>query len=646
MAKEAKKKNAPAPKQKAAPQNNPYRPADTLTAEETPLAQMLLIAFWTACIIMLVRLKVYEAEMEQFFWSNYGDESQLDFFSYLKMQAILVCAILAVLILVYRYFTGSFTLKKTFVYIPMLVYSVMVLLSYAFSEYKTVALWGWNERFEGTLVLLAYMVMLFFIINSINSEWNARWVVYSVVACSVILGILGLTQVLDMDFFQTTVGKKLITPPEYWGSLDQLKFTFQNREIYQTVYNINYVSFYLALLIPIFFMMYLRDNLLKYRLLWGGLLILSLINLVGAKSAGGFMGLGVAFVIALVVCNKRLLDWKKPLAIALAVMVAGGALSFSYWWPEVGGAIKGVTRGPEAGPSATEVADAEPASVVPYIDYIITGDNQITMSLNEEPITFTMFRSEGAINTILIADGEDQGVEKTSLDDQGTYTIDDPRFYPYITLTNAEISDELYILVNTVTKTFPFQWTEDGFQYHNDLNYLLPLDKVPSIGWENNLRFGTNRGLIWSRTLPLMVDTLLLGYGADTYCIYYPHDDYAGNYNTWGGESINMIVDKPHNMYMGMAVGTGGISLLALLGLWGFYLVQSFRLYFRREYKGFLDYAGAGIFFGVCAFLVSGLVDDSSVSLMPMFYSILGTGIAINLMLKQQDAKSAASSAV
>jgi hypothetical protein len=40
--------------------------------------------------------------------------------------------------------------------------------------------------------------------------------------------------------------------------------------------------------------------------------------------------------------------------------------------------------------------------------------------------------------------------------------------------------------------------------------------------------------------------------------------------------------------------------------------------------------------FGISGFLVSGLVDDSTVSTMPMFYGLLGTGIAINMMLKRQ----------
>ncbi len=99
---------------------------------------------------------------------------------------------------------------------------------------------------------------------------------------------------------------------------------------------------------------------------------------------------------------------------------------------------------------------------------------------------------------------------------------------------------------------------------------------------------------------------------------------------------MNLIVDKPHNMYMGAWIGTGGLSVLSLLVLWFMYIFQCIKLFWKRKPDTFTEYAGLGIFLGICGFLVSGLVDDSTVSVMPMFYGLLGTGIAINIILKKQ----------
>ena len=137
----------------------------------------------------------------------------------------------------------------------------------------------------------------------------------------------------------------------------------------------------------------------------------------------------------------------------------------------------------------------------------------------------------------------------------------------------------------------------------------------------------------------MLKDTIFVGHGADTYCIFFPQNDYAGKYNA--GWPLNMVVDKPHNMYLEAAIGTGVLSVLALLALFGIYIVQSVRLYFRAAFeKNFTTYAGAGIFFGICGFLATAAVDDSSISVMPMFYALLGTGIAINRMIKRSFALS------
>jgi len=85
---------------------------------------------------------------------------------------------------------------------------------------------------------------------------------------------------------------------------------------------------------------------------------------------------------------------------------------------------------------------------------------------------------------------------------------------------------------------------------------------------------------------------------------------------------------------MGIMVGTGGISMLSLLTIWILYIIQSINIYRRETYASFYAFVGAGIFLGICGFLAAATVNDSSVSVTPIFYGLLGTGIAINMMLK------------
>jgi hypothetical protein len=318
----------------------------------------------------------------------------------------------------------------------------------------------------------------------------------------------------------------------------------------------------------------------------------------------------------------------------------------------------GATGEPEAAgdPADTEdrtdSADPAPQTAVvaatekPVIDYFINDGDDIIVSFNGNEATITVNKEDPFDTIVKDSDGRELEVRQEYLpfgsdpdaEPSPTLVVADPRFAA-LRLVPASVENETtgetiyYCMINFAgdSQIWPFALTEEGTLYHNEIGKRVKLHNVPHIGWSNNLGFGSGRGYIWSRTLPMLRDTLILGHGADTYCLYFPHEDYVGKYNT--GWNVNMIVDKPHNMYLGAAVGTGVISVLALLAMFAIYAVQSFRLYLRSQYDDFLSVAGAGIFFGVIGFLVSAFVDDSSVSVMPLFYGLLGVGIAINMLL-------------
>lgn len=609
--------------------------------------QLLPAAFFTAFVIMIVRLYQYERPMNQFYWTN-GGNSLTEFFSYYKMVALVTCTVFALIYLLYRVFSQSFFIKRSSYYVPMLVYSAFVIFSFIMSDYKEFAIWGWNDRFEGTITLLSYMLMLFFIINTVNNEWNIKWIVYPTALSSILLSLLGLSQALNHDFFKTTLGKKLITPSWFWDNLDGLTFTFNNKEIYQTVYNINYVSFYLTLLIPLFGLLFIysvmkgKEEPNWRKLLWGILFGLNMYNLIGSQSSGGFLGMAVVVLMALTILNKIVIQWWKPISVLLIITILIGGITYERWMPELTGATHSVLGidnqntqeipGKPEDPAATQ---SNATISKGYIDYIETKGNDIIVSYEGNQITFTTYPQNPLAIKLTDSEGKDIGITQI----QGTnsfFSINDKRFSTFVIGPAQDSAGINYFIIKIDDSEWDFAMLEgQDIKYRNTLGNLVSLNKIESIGWKNNQGFGSGRGYIWSKTLPMMKDTMLIGHGADTYCIYFPNNDYVGKYNAnWS--NINLIVDKPHNMYMGAWIGTGGISVLALLVLWFMYIIQSIKLFWRRNVNSFTEYTGLGIFLGVCGFLVSGFVDDSTVSVMPMFYGLLGTGIAINIMLKKQ----------
>lgn len=657
--------------------------------------QLLLISFFTSCVILIVRMVSYTRPMEQFFWAN-PDNNLTDFFSYGKMIGILICAVLVIVLLLYRVFSQSLAIKKSVIYIPMLLYTAFVLISYFASDYKEFAWLGWNDRFEGTAVLLAYMLMLFYIINSVNTEKAVKWVVYPLGATSALLGLLGISQALDKDFFRTAIGQKLIVPnamtdsgSTYWELINQaaakgeqmLSFTFQNKEIYQTVYNINYVSFYLTLLIPLFGLLFIncmlkgKDEPIWKKILWGGLFAVQLFNLIGSASSGGFLGMAVVMLLALVLINKKILNWWKPLAILIVITIAIGGITYDRWLPELTNTFRvmhpttqAATEKPETSSVTTEAAldsaleeavasgqmTTEQALIAREnatlstdtqteqtakgrLDFFKTEGNDIILGYNGDMITFTTYPEDAT--ALKIKDSNDKALTLEPTNVSPIYRITDNRFKTITIRPASDESNNNYIVVGTDGYEWPFLLSNSGVRYLNGIGNLVELNRVEAIGWKDNQAFGSGRGYIWSRTIPMMKETMLMGHGADTYCIYYPQNDYVGKYNSGTFSSVlNVIVDKPHNMYMGMWIGTGGVSVLAFLAMLLIYAIQSIRLLWRSKFEGFLDFTAAGIFLGIMGFAVTGFVDDSTVSVMPMFYGLLGTGIAINMMQKRKAA--------
>lgn len=596
--------------------------------------QMMPVIFFTTIIIMIVHLSSYSRPMSDFyFFSSATNDAQSDFFSYYKMIAIIVTASLALILILYKAFSQTLYIKACYAYAPIAAYSLFVLLSYIFSDYKLFALWGWNDRFEGTATLLAYMIMLTYTINLVNSEKNVQWIINFLAGTSTILGLLGITQAMNHDFFRTVFGKKLITPPAFWPNLDSLNFTFTN-QIYQTVYNINYVSFYLTLLIPIFGVLFIRSMVLgkqetlNKKIIWGALFTLDVFNLIGSASSGGLMGMAAVVIIALVVLNKRIIQWWKPVAILILLSILVAGISYTRWMPELTTAVKGVT-----GEQASEEAAV---NKIHKLDYIVTSGDAITLGYQGDSIIFTTYPDDPS--ALSIKDSSGANLTMTDLNQEHPeFRMDDPRF-DWIKIKPAQDDNgNHFLVISTDGNDWPFIISKDGTKYLSGAGRLVNLQKVPAVGWENNQQFGSGRGYIWSRTIPMMADTMLLGHGADTYCIYFPHYDYVGKYNSGTFTSnINILVDKPHNMYFDVIIGTGGVSMLILILLWGIYLVQSLLLYLKEKYECYLAFVGAGIFFGICGFLVSGLVNDSNVSVMPMFYGLLGTGLAVNNMLRHK----------
>lgn len=168
----------------------------------------------------------------------------------------------------------------------------------------------------------------------------------------------------------------------------------------------------------------------------------------------------------------------------------------------------------------------------------------------------------------------------------------------------------------------------DGrLQYVNRVGKLDQMRKVESLGFDHRYDLATNRGYIWSRTLPLLKKTLLFGVGPDNFVYAFPNDDYVGKVNCgFDGQ----IVTKPHNMYLQIWVQDGLPACLALLALYLIFAVRTFRRCFVKGKLTWLQKTNIALFCGTSGYLAAGLANDSTICVAPVFWALLGIGFAAN----------------
>jgi len=593
--------------------NNTIKTGKKITND---LILLLPILLFTTVYMFCVRAWVVPNSYQGFFW---WENSQYtgDLYAYFRMQVFSVVTILFFVYMLFCVFQGKVKIQKRKVYIPMVIYAVMAVVSYIFSEYKDIALFGANGKYEGTLTLICYMLILFYTMHAVSGEKNVKLVVKCFAVTCFFLGLWGIMQTMGVDL--NDLPAWLYVPAQF-REVASMEEAVHTNAVTWFFTNQNYISFFMIFPIYLFAMSCIAEESGKKKVLYAVLTGLMLFSLWQAASLGGMVGLAVAVVAALLIAGvKNIVKWRKSLGMLILVAVVSMGASLPVIMGEV---QSGADFSKLPGIDAAYAAGEEESDSLQFvkIDHIITDGPEIVFSFEGEEVRIKT--ENDTLKSVADASGKELSadnplVQISTYTDEGTgYTI---------------------IVAKTANKEWKFVVTAGQTYFVSQTGQGIKLDKVESMGFEDNQGFATYRGYIWSRTLPLLKDTLLLGKGADTYAIYFPQDDYAGRYNIgYYKDTQNTIIDKPHNMYLGWAVNTGVVSMIALVAVFVIYLIESIKVYRKHTYEGFIDYIGMGIFIAIVGFMVSGLVNDTTIQMMPLVYVFLGMGFAINHMLKEK----------
>lgn len=539
-----------------------------------------------------------------------------DFFTYYKYIVLVFATVAAVFSLLIKKMNNNLPIKRTYAYVPLSIYALFVILSTIFSQYKDVATNGFVDKFEGVYALLAYAALAIVTLNLVETERNIKIIINALLISSAIIGLIGLSQFMGMDFFGTSIGKHLVLPPEYQGLADEIKFRFPKYIVYATLYNPNYVGSYVVLVLPICIGIFIYEKKTLKKILIGLLAVILLLCLLGSQSMAGFVGLAIAALLLAIFFRRMILKYIKPIAI---IFVAALILLIGVNFLTGGSVIQRISP-------LDDNAANEQASETAYVKDITLKDNTLSIVTDKQSISMQL--NNGALSFY-----GDNGKMLDLKKDQNIITFNDKKYSMYKFQTSAQGVVDCFI----GTKTFKIFAAASGFKLVGVNGKLIDVMHPEKIGFDQQESALTARGFIWSRTIPLLKETILVGHGPDTFPMYFPQDDIIGKLNAYG--ITNILVDKAHNMYLQMAMNTGVISMLAFVLLLLMYFITSFKLYFKRDIINFKDYIGISVFCAIFGYCVTGLANDSVVSVAPVFWVLLGLGIAINTMFIESNSK-------
>lgn len=575
---------------------------------------MIPLALWFVIIPLIVKVKFFANPLAEYPW--YSSEASLaDFFLYYKSQMVTIVGVimLAVLIWLISGMRNKETLfnADTRVFIPILVYFVLAVFSSLFSEYGYFCTHGMPDQFETIWNLIAYAVAMVYCYYVIVYQDAEKSLLSLIVIGAALVSIICVLQYFKLDIY------RLI----YAG--DGYSFTFEEGTVYGPFYNTNYVGYYTLLFAPLFVLLLIFYKDLKVRIISAVLTVALLISMFGAKSSTAVLafvmiaGFAIVFIVLKNIPNRKI-QWAL-----IAAIIAVGIVGCVLIAPRAGAYIKAQNtekRNLENIFTHDENVEIDYLGNQLYVQMIQTGEN-----------LFFTFRDQ---------DQSEVSWENSSSDQGYYYTITDERFagMTVMPVLITEDPEKYGFMVGIDGKNWCFtnQMTDDGtYYYYNDLGKLTKLtsdnvsaDFKPLVDMS---LFASGRGYIWCKTIPLLKDYVLFGSGADTYALVYPNDDFVDKFNN-GYD--NMILTKPHNMYLQIAVQTGVLSLICFLIFYLWYFISSLRIYFKQKLDTPLAITGFAIVLGTLGYMISGLANDSTITITPLFWALIGMGIGINHRIK------------
>lgn len=262
---------------------NSYLNVDGI-ADLPPLSSKIDKFLYTIITTMLVIIPIFVFPHESTLVSPsllgdpFGAGKKIDVFSFYNSIFLIIGSFLLLGGLLFKIILGKFVLKNSkFNYLIMGLFLILILSTFL-SVNKHFALFGFYERYEGSISYFCYFVVFFVLLNIELSRKQIIGVILCLIPFLFINLLLGISNLFDLTLLQEgfinylNIGSKVFS---------------KDSKLITTLYNPNYASGAASVLFALFFslMLFLRNKIQKFLIFI--LALLSVILIIISTSFGG-----------------------------------------------------------------------------------------------------------------------------------------------------------------------------------------------------------------------------------------------------------------------------------------------------------------------------------------------------------------------
>ena len=581
--------------------------------EKKKLIYTIPIALVVVLLPLIVRFGIYETGLDQVAWTN-QDAYSTDLYLYCKSVffTVLTVCMLVLLVLDYKNVLAKLKSEKL-IWILFGGYSLFVLLSAITSDYPLFAWKGSVGQFESALVLIGYIITGLYLFVYCSEKEIAGRLPYFFLASALIMGFIGLFQFLGKDLFATEFVQSLCIPADVLEESGGIQFRFENNRVYLTLYNPNYAGVYCACLLVILFSLMLSEKRIALKAVYILSMIGMGISLLGSGSKTGIIIAAVMMIVVLVLHLRYILKYWYFALLGVIAVVACVFIGFKFNSVDL---------------FQTFVDSIKPVKADYRLSNLYTDDNGVHFCYDDVEFIVVMDVSDlGIAVGAALEDGSE--ITVTEVTDGSAHFMLSHEKLPDIPVTFMTYHNDIICMnISLDGEDWIFTNQFGTYLYLNNSGKWDMIRTPETAVFTDYPAWITGRGEIWARSIPLLKDSLLLGCGPDSFVMAYPNDDYLTEHNT--GIKTEFTT-RPHNWYLQMGVQTGVVSLLLILAGFVIFLVRGTSLCVKNALRDEKTEGHAYVeafFLGSVAFMLMGMINDSSIGVTPLFWCMFGIALA------------------